>query len=669
MKGEGVKNDMRVAIPSRIESDAGNVPASMLALGGLCVVAFCTFVRGYQFGTDDQLDILPTLYAMVEPGLYARDWAIQTVLQFNVREYYNWLLYAASVPMGLPAASFILYVVTVTLLFAGITKFAARFLPDRVDAMAAAAIAVLSTAALHLGYSKLVNGAMLPNLAAYTLTAWSLGWAAGRRTLPAAIAMGFALLIHALVGVLGCALVAVTYFSAMLHESSRDKGDNASVNLRPVAHRWISIVRVHGLTWLVSVAILLAIAMPNLVLTFRGIGGPDSPADETREFMIWAEGRIPHHVLPHTWPGDEWYALSLMLIGLAAAAVGRARLMDSVFWCPLVLLVGGLAAGVIFVECIPVALVAKLMPFRGMCFIRLFWAIALVHLVRWRFAGDPAARGWMLGLTAAVAIDNTLFHVVGPVMCVLLIAPWRPVMKAAPPILAGSLTVVVVMKSHGLAHETRAALLGGGCSAILLAWHLGRPGFRMAMTARFAIIGASALSAFFTALIPFECGPLLGQSTADRIWHACARSAPDNRPRNAYQRFGQWASENTPADSLVLVAPWMKDFRYRSRRAVVVDARKVPYSREGLFEWQQRLFDVCGLDSSELKPGGGFPDLIAAFRARSGEELARTARRYGATHAALDVPIGGPWKLVHQDRTQRLYELVEPAVATGPLDE
>lgn len=621
--------------PSSDLADPSNAGDPSPAVGtailcGLLTVAATIVYGGYFFGTDDHLGILPMLRALTEPGRYAHDWYIQAERAMNVRLYYLWVLGAASAALGVPGASFALYVACGVFLYVGLTRLAGLFLRTPADCLIAAAIGFISPLAMSLGHARLVNPQMIPSLPAYALCTWALVAAVRGRPIRVGLLLGLTALFQGLIGLLGSVLVcAVVLF----------------VHRGRILHRWR--------WWLAGAAVLALVALPNTLLVLSGENPGTAIGAEQDDFVTYAKLRIPWHVLPSTWPAAAWVSGALMLAFVMRSLVGPNAIRHRAYRILFALLLIGFCCGVVFVEVWPVAIMAKLQLFRGMVLFRVLLAAAVVSSLRNRLADDPPFATIATAVACAACLHDRLWLATGPILLLTTLTTGRRAGRigtiATAATLAASLALMFGIERHETLVAAAVALaLAGTLYAVA---RMDRP-----RLPRWSTSAATAgLVLAFVAVTPLPNGPLLPARLADRLSLQCNHSVPDDRPRNAGQRAAVWAAEHLPQDAVVLIAPYLKDFRYRSGRAVVVDFKAVPFTTLGLRQWRERLFDVCGVPPDADITGAGYPDLHPYFAAQSGEALARTAQRYGADYLAIEREVSGPWQLLHRDNAARLY--------------
>jgi hypothetical protein len=100
-----------------------------------------------------------------------------------------------------------------------------------------------------------------------------------------------------------------------------------------------------------------------------------------------------------------------------------------------------------------------------------------------------------------------------------------------------------------------------------------------------------------------------------------------------YLAVCDWARQNTPVDSVLLVPPGESSMRLRGQRAIVVNFKAVPQLSGELPEWRDRLRAVLALDDLRSLLRGYTQTLRAVderYAARSTDQLLAAARAYDA---------------------------------------
>src|SRR5205814_9379856 len=75
-------------------------------------------------------------------------------------------------------------------------------------------------------------------------------------------------------------------------------------------------------------------------------------------------------------------------------------------------------------------------------------------------------------------------------------------------------------------------------------------------------------------------------------------------PDDRYLAMCEWARQHTPAEAIFLVPPQESEFRYHTRRAIVVNFKAVPQLAGELSEWRDRMKNVLGIDDLTTLPHG-----------------------------------------------------------------
>jgi hypothetical protein len=313
-------------------------------------------------------------------------------------------------------------------------------------------------------------------------------------------------------------------------------------------------------------------------------------------------------------------------------------------------LVAGLAAGVLFVEVVPLGLAVELRLLRLSVFAK---ALALVVIA------GPLAGAMFLGPAseAIVAAVSTLALLAGQPLPALLgltvldLAPAVSPRWARLVTLAGAALAAVTLAVLGGLDGRRLTL---GAAVLVAAW-IGRTGWldagapdrerRLALT---SLVLASAAAALLIS------APGLAGRTA----------LP---PPNDLDRLASWARAHTERDAIFLVPLDALGWRRHAERAIVVDLGAVPFGRTAMREWLQRVADVGGYRGrdprtflTELRvPACAWPigPLARGYAAQSVAELGALAGRYGARYAVREGSAPLPWAVLHREGRFTLYAI------------
>lgn len=624
-----------------------------------CVLAgtAATFASGYTYAEFNQVEHLPMIFRIMDPGYLARDFYVNAVDVFNPRFYYSWLMAAGSRVLPTPLL-FVLLTCAANAGIAAVTFYIGRQMSPRSDLAAAlACCTVLAVNAFNEGGAAQIPRDFLgPSLLARPLAMLGLWWTISGRTLAPLAAFVAALVLHPLVGAETAAIAVAAAGLALLVPAARP----AELG-HPLSRR--EVIRLLGMTAMIVLAGWLL---------YGGAVGQTS-LDTERFIRILAEARGPHHYIPSRFGLGSHLAFAVFCLAALLAWIDwrrhapDRRVARGVLMVGLVVLVGCLL-GWVFVELIPTRLVTAAQTFRMAYLIKwlgllLFAQVAAVAI----HAGRPAAErlsGALLVLAngryqPAIALMGSL----GLLAHRRAGAPPAPGRVApdgggavageetastpatgevgtegrkagAPPAPSGhmvmlavvvfavvSLVLVVVPVTSRPGEPILLALLLG-----LAAWfvRIESPLWRRALPALVIGLGVSVL-------VGFRASPPL--IAAARTLGVPAPRMTLEESAKAWTGAARFARAETPPDTVFVVPPRLGGFRLVGRRAVVVDNKVFPFGDADMQEWYERmLFTHAGRIDGELP---SLIELDANYAVIDDAHLRRVQQRYGATHALL----------------------------------
>jgi len=561
------------------------VKVATAACSLILLVAGVWVLCGYVWPTYSNPEVA-AVQAMVDPGLFQRDFVVQEAMHFSPRFYYSAMIVALA-RTGLPLA-WVFVVWHLAALAVLIASFRSLVRTLGVGAVASAVLLVwlifvrIGTVGLTFTYQN----APVPAMWAIAAVAAGAALAVRGRTSAAYACFGGAALLQFLVG----------FYAGVL--------------ALPLLWRASPRQRVGALA-------LWALGLALVYLPMRLAATTDSGVLASPAFVeIYAQLHLPHHLVPSSWGWPIWIQFAVFYAGagwfLHRTAAGRSPTERVVFNFTMAVMVVGLVLNYVFVELHPVALVAKLQPAR----ITPLAQCVVLTLLALRVQTCVVQKDWLRALLLAL-IPLSLF----PGLLLLLAAvlttvgpsrskfPWPTVLLA--------IAVVLTFQPFEESFGAR-TLRYGLCAALFLlqliaAWLEDRPR-RLAVAAALAAAGAALCA---RASLRPDWPPFL-----------MIRFAVDAAPIDPEGILGRRFGARSHPDAIVLLPPdgeaW--SFKLHARRAVVVDTKSVPFSDRGLREWQVRMEDVLG------RPIVRGMDLDAAWKARTPEQLFAVAQRYHARY-------------------------------------
>jgi len=309
---------------------------------------------GYLYGVGDQDELIPSLLHLLDGSLFTQDWLVQTVTSgINVRTFFLWLMALPSLVVPPWLAVALLWAVVFIALCYGVYGLAYELLRDRPAAALSVVVALVVTVKWTLGANSIAYDALVPEGVAWALAVPAIPLFLRRRWWLSGALLGVASWFHLLAGaqtalVLGAAGLMQAALSAELY------GDKLRRDI-------LDLARFSGAFVLVALPILVPIALDQFA--------PPAPMEAAPSaFYIHALFRNPFHHLASTFGmGAHLRFWPVVVLGITAGVWLRRRgglhhggslVIGGVFIAMLCVV------AVVFVEIVPVTLVAKLQFFK-----------------------------------------------------------------------------------------------------------------------------------------------------------------------------------------------------------------------------------------------------------------------------------------------------------------
>ena len=346
--------------------------------------------------------------------------------------------------------------------------------------------------------------------------------------------------------------------------------------------------------------------------------------------QLYGYVRHPHHLILSSFPAKAWRDF----ICLVAAGLIGLRLSDrlsSTLKRDLALTLGVtcglLLLGYVFVELIPVALVAKLQFARATPFamITVWTAVSVV-------AGEYHQRGnypVSLLLLALPLVDRVGAIALLVLMASLLLAKSHRHQPFLAPLVRLNAIKLTARRDIAIAY-TLFLLVLLACWSYLPVFFASLAYRRLQQSfPRFFWRSKSYFQAATVGLVFYLALHLTGaiSSTALTPLHRNIRVYP--QPEDALAQIAVQFGQTSPADALVLVPPSDEVFRFYSQRSVVVTFKSFPFTDRGILTWQARLESILGPLNAQMMSADYTYNL---YRQRSSQALAALAQSYSASY-------------------------------------
>ena len=572
----------------------------LLALFSLLFGLLAATLSGYIFGTIDHSDQLPLIFRAQDPGYLINDFFLDAESAFSVRFYYVRLVAAAgefiAIPLLFAAIHWMLHI-AVTI----ITAFAAKDITGSTAAGILAAGLVASLQPFTFGTEGTAIGHLNPTHFAMPFVLIALWRGIKGEALQAAAASIPAILAHPLVGVeFGCLALLAAVARQILKPRPRGAWAVASLRIKDLGAGAFVLLGATTLFWLIpasSSELLSPMATP--------------------EFLeIYVRMRRPHHLLPSTWPLEDFLAAGAFLGAVIIVFIdftnsarlarderaSRERLNVSLTLAAvLASAIMAIVVGWIFIEAIPTQWSAIAQFFR---FARVLAWLGWM-LVAWSIMDMLVRKDWRwaaLTLISAAAAPALLICAAS----IFAASRFRRGSAMRSPLFFGIVALAVIL-ALDLATPARSALLHD-------VWQIGLA-FAVASAATlrprllWAALGA-LLCAILAAIAVFALDrsgalPQIPSVSAYARFIQPAFTIDEYANREAGQPSTQLAlaaKQATEPDAVFLI-PWeWRNWRIFAERAVVADRKIFPFDRNVMREWHRRYLAIY--DSGE---GAGYP--------------------------------------------------------------
>lgn len=543
------------------------------ALVVVALVALALLQNGYVALRFDHVVQLPYLLMEWEPGLYARDWYLQSDPHDRIRFFHLWLIRLAAAPLGLEGGILFLHGAFLAATFGFWLVISKRLFGTAAHGVVVAVLAIFFRG-WELGANQLVENIFIPRVEAYAFCYAGLALLLGRRPVLAGLVFALGGLFQPAVPLQFAAVVALWLLSV---------GERPRL---PVFLKFAAAYWVVSLPWM---------------LYLRGTVTGESGLTSEEIVRIFAWIRHPAHMVPSTWHPWRWVASGALLLSFALVWPGLRR-DEPAAWRlgSLVPLIGGiLAVGTLFIELVPLRWVILFQPWRAavLLYLALFFAISPRIL---SYVTSPAAALRVRAAALLVAVTDPRLLVPAVLLELVLTLAHRRDQSVHPRVEVLMWAVLALAVAMLYPWMRRPVLIGVGFAAALTLLRA-RPGLASPRSLRAGLVGVAILSMGIVALfkiLPWERWMRQGQggeyNAIDRLLMEYQLEVV---PIPAIERLGVWIREHTDRDALFVVPPGRQQWGFRlfSRRAQVFDVKSIPYAPPGIEAWWRRSLHHRGI--------------------------------------------------------------------------
>ena len=263
-------------------------PARMPWFLPLLTITAYLLLKGYSYGDGDHDDFLPYLLHLLDSRTLASDWYVSLQMEgIGPRTGFVWMMFLPSKLFGPSIAFAVLYVASWCAIASAIYALSYHITPDRIVAAGTLVAVLIFTPKYTLGSNDIVHSQLTPSMASWALAIWGIVMHVRKKPLWAALFLGLATTVQALVGM----HMALVFGLMMLWE-----------------RRPLRSILVYAITFLL---VSLPSIGPQIVQQWN------TSASEPSLFHILFEFRAPHHYIP-----SRFVLISAVgFLGLLMAAV------------------------------------------------------------------------------------------------------------------------------------------------------------------------------------------------------------------------------------------------------------------------------------------------------------------------------------------------------------
>ncbi|MBI3694645.1 MAG: hypothetical protein HY238_07365 [Acidobacteria bacterium] len=567
---------------------------------------------GYSFGEPSHVIFVPWILRRIDPTLLTQDWFVNTI-----PHHFNSIRFMAALGrhVSLPLATLVLHVLFLLLFFWVAHRIIDHLFGDR-RVFFVALFLFLRWGTDGLGGNPLWGNYLVQHNAAVPVCLLAFYLVLKNRPLAAALACAAATWIHIQLGALTMLVVGIGMLFAWRQTGLR--------------------------TILLGGAVFLLAVAPTVLEQWRLYMAGPSPLSAAEYVYIHAVMRHPHHLIPSSWFGSEYYRFVVLLVMAAWAADWRREPHRTVLaWFAAIFLL--CIIGTVFVEIVPVKLVTKLQLWRMTVFVKFF---AVAYTARFLLTALEEQGAWKrIAALAVLATPN--FSIIGA--C----AAWLLALRAT----RTWQWVLGLFAAGWIAAVSLAGSLTRGMPIRLFWHHFGIRWDELGMLAACLAVLAAVLWRSNRRLTP----ALLGLFLLVRAWTWGPYYAYDHPPADEWYQLCQWIKAQTPRDAIFITPPFLGGFQLFAERAEVANYKCVPLIETDLVEWKRRLQDLSGW--TDLRCSGWVEcgsKLAGGYASQREPVFLRLARQYHAQYVITSQP-------GHRLNFPELHRIGDFAVYRAPL--
>jgi hypothetical protein len=570
------------------------------ALALVIAISITLCVYGYQFGHSNHTIYLLDALHRSDPKILARDWFTTQTFQYHA--VFGWIARGLMRLHCLEAGFLVGYLALIIAFHIAWMRLVILLGGTLKTYLVSILMYYVSAGGTALGmYQFFQDSAFLASNIANVLLLCAIVLWIDRRGIGAGVCIGMAGLFHLNYALVGSLL----WLSWIGWDAISAARRNRAIAIRRSILPW------RDKSFWIATTAALAPGVINIAcaasLTLKSSGR--MPLDEF--VALYVRFRHPHHYDPRSWPAALWVSFlwpmlpaigAYVILRRTAPPTIRRNLLDAAgifLLMSVLLIVALLGAGFWYVS----EALVQMSFYRFSIYIQLFACVGASLLVcDCARLARPSLYVVILGLAAIILLTPLLIWA-GPRIGWISVQGMRAFINHK----SGGLILFAALSCAPAVHELLGAIQ------------------RQKLRQCAQICALLAL----TVLMTFGWNRWIGLTQI--------LEQPDDR----YLALCDWARQHTPVEAIFLVPPQESEFRYRARRAIVVNFKAVPQLSGELAQWRDRLQDVLGISNLTSLPRG-FDRVGAAmgqlYATRSADALIAVAHHYHAGYIVTTRP-------------------------------
>ena len=608
---------------------------------------------GFTLTSSNLYNQMPVITSWLDKTLYNQDFYIQEMGGFTPRFYYYSLIY---LPVKLGAdlsGTFLVYYIASFFSFALAVRAIGKLFYASEFSSAILLFLFLSVSDGTVGYVDIYRTEPIPAIYAMGISIWGIYFCFQKKWNRGYLLFGISCLMQILVGFIPGIL-----FFPLLFKDALLKRDIKKVFTAP--------------------AILLTFVL-LIYLPMKILGGTSTELIDNQEFIfLYGHIRHPYHIIYSSFGVKKWLSFFCFFFSAAIVLKMSSRFSKEIKLDFFILFLSGfliLVTGYIFVELLPISLIAKMQMARVTPFIQIVALIVFGSLFQDTLTEQRILPILSLGLMSLTVEYGSLII---PVFLLLMNAfKQSRTLRNYEYLISFILVVIYTSLSIDVIYLPILLLIQLSlCQIILSDRHQGYSSSRKQLI---VLIAASIVFITFMILFrhkrllvliavisPFIFEKLLYSKLLRKIFFTCTSIAlsaflvlgylqalPSNAlstfqmvfelPRDDDSdliRIARRLNETSHPDALVLVPPSDLEFRFFSQRSIVFTIKSFPFTDRGILEWRDRYQAILGTVPA---------DLDLAYQNHSSKELVEIGNHYGADYILSrkswhrDLEVEGRW--------------------------